>query len=84
MQSFTVAAFLLAFYVQSASADFVVKETVQNLGRNQDVTIKLKDNHCRIDANPETGICFQLGSIVIWAKSALVTRQTAEGALSKK
>ena len=54
MQSFTVAAFLLAFCVQSASADFVVKETVQNVGRNQDVTIKLKDNHCRIDANPET------------------------------
>jgi uncharacterized protein DUF4412 len=54
MQSFMLAGFLLALCVQSASADFVVKETVQNLGRNQDVTIKLKDNHCRIDANPET------------------------------
>jgi len=45
MQSFKLAGFLLALCVQSASADFVVKETVQNLGRNQDVTIKLKDNH---------------------------------------
>ena len=54
MQSFTLAGFLLALCIQSVSADFVVKETVQNLGRNQDVTIKLKDNHCRIDANPET------------------------------
>ena len=54
MQSFTLAAFLLALCIQNAWADFVVKETVQNLGRNQDVTIKLKDNHCRIDANPET------------------------------
>jgi Domain of unknown function (DUF4412) len=54
MQSFMLAGFLLALCIQSASADFLVKETVQNLGRNQDVTIKLKDNHCRIDANPET------------------------------
>ncbi|MBV8483981.1 MAG: hypothetical protein JO077_14085, partial [Verrucomicrobia bacterium] len=54
MQSFMLAGLLLTLCVQSASADFVVKETVQNLGRNQDVTIKLKDNHCRIDANPET------------------------------
>lgn len=54
MQSFTLAGFLLALCIQNVSADFVVKETVQNLGRNQDVTIKLKDNHCRIDANPET------------------------------
>jgi hypothetical protein len=38
----------------------------------------------REKSNPETGICFQLGSMVIWAKSALVTTQTAEGALSKK
>jgi hypothetical protein len=54
MQPFTVAAFILAFCVQNARADFIVKETVQNLGRTQDVTIKLKENHCRIDANPET------------------------------
>jgi hypothetical protein len=54
MQSLTAAAFLLAFCAQNALADFVIKETVQNLGHNQDVTIKLKDNHCRIDANAET------------------------------
>jgi hypothetical protein len=54
MQLFVFAALLFALCVQNGWADFVVKETVQNLGRNQDVTIKLKGNHCRIDANPET------------------------------
>ena len=54
MQQVIIAAAVLAFCVQSSRADFVIKETVQNLGRSQDVTIKLKDNYCRIDANPET------------------------------
>jgi len=54
MRCFIVAAIVLAFCVQSCWADLEIKETVQNLGKNQEVTIKLKGYHCRIDANPET------------------------------
>jgi hypothetical protein len=54
MRCFIVGAIVLAFCVQSGWADLEIKETVQNLGKNQEVTIRLKGNHCRIDANPET------------------------------
>jgi hypothetical protein len=54
MRCFIVAAIVIGFCVQSCWADLEIKQTVQNLGRNQEVTIKLKGNQCRIDANPET------------------------------
>src|ERR1700740_803620 len=38
----------------------------------------------RAKSNPETGICFQAGSIVIWARSFFDITQAAEGALSMK
>jgi Domain of unknown function (DUF4412) len=58
---------LLLSWVTIAHGDFVLKQTIENYGQHQQVTIKLKGSKCRIDSNSDTSALIdpQTGTVIL-------------------
>jgi hypothetical protein len=58
---------LLLGWVTIANGDFVLKQTVENFGQRQQVTIKLKGSKCRIDTSSDTSALIdpQTGTVIL-------------------
>jgi len=54
MRTAIVASICLAVAVPALRADLIVKQKVENSGQTQEVTLKLKDTKCRIEATDQT------------------------------
>ncbi|HZC35323.1 MAG TPA: DUF4412 domain-containing protein [Chthoniobacterales bacterium] len=65
-QFICLSAFLLS-WVTIAHGDFVLKQTVENFGQRQQITIKLKGAKCRIDTGSDTSalIDSQAGTVIL-------------------
>src|SRR5258708_34437809 len=59
---------LLLGWVTIAYGDFVLKQTGENFGQRQQVTIKLKGSKCRIDTSSDTSaiIDSQAGTVILF------------------
>jgi hypothetical protein len=38
----------------AAQADYIIKQKMENAGSNQEITLKIKESKCRVDANAQT------------------------------
>jgi uncharacterized protein DUF4412 len=58
---------LMLGWVTIAHGDFVLKQTVENFGQRQQVTIKLKGSKCRIDTSGDTSALIdpQTGTVIL-------------------
>jgi hypothetical protein len=58
---------LMLGWVTIAQGDFVLKQTVENFGQRQQVTIKLKGSKCRIDTSADTSALIdpQTGTVIL-------------------
>jgi hypothetical protein len=58
---------LMLGWVTIAQGDFVLKQTVENFGQRQQVTIKLKGSKCRIDTSTDTSALIdpQTGTFIL-------------------
>ncbi|MGA8657914.1 MAG: DUF4412 domain-containing protein [Chthoniobacterales bacterium] len=54
MRTAIVASIFLAVAAPTLSADLIVKQEVENSGQTQQVTLKIKDTKCRIEATDQT------------------------------
>jgi hypothetical protein len=54
MKRLSFPAILIASLLVGARADYLVKETIDNAGQTQDVTLKIKGAKCRVDATQQT------------------------------
>jgi hypothetical protein len=54
MRTAIVASIFLALAAPTLSADLIVKQEVENSGQTQQVTLKIKDTKCRIEATDQT------------------------------
>jgi Domain of unknown function (DUF4412) len=71
---------LLLSWVTTAHGDFVLKQTVENFGQQQQVTIKLKGTKCRIDSNSNTSalIDSQTGTVILLNQSKMFMKVSPE------
>ena len=56
-----------------AQGDFVLKQTIENFGQRQEVTIKLKGSKCRIDTSSDTSALIdpQTGTVILLHQSKM-------------
>jgi hypothetical protein len=71
---------LLLSWVTIAHGDFVLKQTVENFGQQQQVTIKLKGSKCRIDTSSDTSaiIDSQTGTVILLHQSKMFMKISSE------
>jgi len=61
-------------------ADFVLKQTVENFGQRQGVTIKLKGSKCRIDTSSDTSALIdpQMGTVILLHQPKMFMKVSSE------
>jgi len=71
---------LLLSWVTIAHGDFVLKQTVENFGQQQQVTIKLKGSKCRIDTSSDTSaiIDSHTGTVILLHQSKMFMKISSE------
>jgi hypothetical protein len=71
---------LLLSWVTIAHGDFVLKQTVENFGQRQQVTIKLKGSKCRIDTSSDTSALIdpQTGTVILLHQPKMFMKVSAE------
>jgi hypothetical protein len=64
---------LMLGWVTIAQGDFVLKQTIENFGQRQEVTIKLKGSKCRIDTSSDTSALIdpQTGTVILLHQSKM-------------
>ncbi|HEX3445659.1 MAG TPA: DUF4412 domain-containing protein [Chthoniobacterales bacterium] len=64
---------LMLGWVTIAQGDFVLKQTIENFGQRQQVTIKLKGSKCRIDTSSDTSALIdpQTGTVILLHQSKM-------------
>jgi Domain of unknown function (DUF4412) len=74
-----VASFLVGWTTISR-ADFVVKQTVENFGQRQGVTIKLKGSKCRIDTSSDTSALIDppVGTVILLHQPKMFMKVSSE------
>lgn len=67
-------------WVTIAQGDFVLKQTSENLGQRQEVTIKLKGSKCRIDTSSDTSALIdpQTGTVILLHQPKMFMRISSE------
>jgi hypothetical protein len=63
-----------------AQADFVIKQTVENFGQRQQVTIRLKGSKCRIDTSSDTSALIdpQTGTVILLHQPKMFMKVSSE------
>ena len=71
---------LMLGWVTIAQGDFVLKQTSENLGQRQEVTIKLKGSKCRIDTSSDTSALIdpQTGTVILLHQPKMFMRISSE------
>jgi hypothetical protein len=71
---------LLLGWVTIADGDFVLKQTVENFGQRQQVTIKLKGSKCRIDTSSDTSALIdpQTGTVILLHQPKMFMKVSSE------
>lgn len=71
---------LLLSWVTIAHGDFVLKQTVENFGQRQQITIKLKGAKCRIDTSSDTSALIdpQSGTVILLNQPKMFMKVSAE------
>ncbi len=71
---------LLLGWVTIAYGDFVLKQTVENFGQRQQVTIKLKGSKCRIDTSSDTSAIIdpQAGTVILLHQPKMFMKISSE------
>jgi Domain of unknown function (DUF4412) len=80
MRHFICFSTLLLGWITNAHGDFVLKQTVENFGQRQQVTIKLKGSRCRIDTSSDTSAVIdpQTGTVILLHQPKMFMKVSAE------
>src|SRR5258708_33940618 len=71
---------LLLGWETIAHGDFVLKQTVENFGQRQQVTIKLKGSKCRIDTSSDTNAIIDphAGNVILFNQPKMFMKIRSE------